>query len=62
MDSRPHGGVVSLRSRAGLAYLLYVPETRPGDTLPLLLFLHGAGESGPGDAWRVCAQAARLSG
>ena len=29
-----------------LDYLLYLPEKRPGEKPPLLLFLHGAGERG----------------
>jgi predicted peptidase len=45
-----NGGVLSLRSSScGLAYLLSAPDT--AELLPVVVFLHGAGESGAGDAW-----------
>jgi predicted peptidase len=46
---RPRMNVTSLSS-SGLAYLLAVPAHNC-TSAPVLLFLHGAGESGAGDAW-----------
>ena len=43
----------ALRSSAGLAYLLSAPACTVDRSLPVVLFLHGAGESGSGDAWGV---------
>jgi predicted esterase len=51
-----HHGVTVGISPAGLPYLLRVPAgcaAAPGASVPLVLFLHGAGESGPAPAWRL---------
>jgi predicted peptidase len=50
---RMSAGLHALRSaRTGQAYLLSVPPNcSAASPAPLVLFLHGAGESGEGDAW-----------
>lgn len=47
-------GVTAAVSSRGLPYLLYVPpDCAATDRVPVLLFLHGAGESGGAPAWRL---------
>lgn len=54
-SNRPHG-VTAAVSAEGLPYLLGLPAgcaALPRASAPLVLFLHGAGESGGAPAWRV---------